>query len=107
MSKSLGNVIEPEEVIKRHGAELLRLWVAAEDYRDDVRVSQEILGQLVEAYRRIRNTARFLLSNLYEFDPAKDAVPRASLPDLERWALHRAHAVAERCSTAYEDLEFH
>jgi isoleucyl-tRNA synthetase len=107
MSKSLGNVIEPEEVIKRHGAELLRLWVAAEDYRDDVRVSQEILGQLVEAYRRIRNTARFLLANLYDFDPAKDAVPRASLPDLERWALHRAHAVAERCSTAYEDFEFH
>ncbi len=107
MSKSLGNVIAPEEVIKRHGAELLRLWVAAEDYRDDVRISEEILGQLVEAYRRIRNTARFLLANLYDFDPAKDAVAHAALPDLERWALHRAHALAERCGAAYEALEFH
>src|SRR2546422_9107577 len=69
MSKSLGNAIAPEDVIRRHGAELLRLWVAAEDYREDVRVSEEILGQLVEAYRRIRNTARFLLANLYDFDP--------------------------------------
>jgi isoleucyl-tRNA synthetase len=107
MSKSLKNVIAPEEVIRRHGAELLRLWVAAEDYRDDVRISEEILGQLVEAYRRIRNTARFLLSNLYDFDPAKDAVAHAALPDLERWALHRAHALAERCRAAYEDFEFH
>jgi isoleucyl-tRNA synthetase len=107
MSKSLKNVIAPEDVIKRHGAELLRLWVSAEDYRDDVRVSEEILGQLVEAYRRIRNTARFLLSNLYDFDPAKDAVAHTKLPDLERWALHRAHALAERCGAAYEDFEFH
>jgi isoleucyl-tRNA synthetase len=107
MSKSLGNVIAPEEVIKRHGAELLRLWVAAEDYRDDVRISEEILGQLVEAYRRIRNTARFLLANLYDFDPARDSVAHAALPDLERWALHRVHALAERCRAAYEDFEFH
>jgi isoleucyl-tRNA synthetase len=107
MSKSRGNVLAPEEIIKRHGAELLRLWVAGEDYRDDVRISEEILGQLVEAYRRIRNTARFLLANLYDFDPAKDAVAYARLPELERWVLHRAHALAERCAAAYEDFEFH
>ena len=102
MSKSLGNVIGPEEVIARHGAELLRLWVAAEDYREDVRISEEILGQLVEAYRRIRNTARFLLGNLYDFDPARDALPLARLPELERWALHRTHALSERCRSAYD-----
>ncbi len=107
MSKSLGNVIAPEEVISRHGAELLRLWVAAEDYRDDVRISQDILGQLVEAYRRLRNTARFLLSNLYDFDPAADAVRVDRLPELERWALHRTHHLAERVLAAYEAYEFH
>jgi isoleucyl-tRNA synthetase len=107
MSKSLGNVIAPEEVIARHGAELLRLWVAAEDYREDVRVSEEILGQLVEAYRRIRNTARFLLANLYDFDPARDAVAVAELPELERWVLHRTRALTERCAAAYEGYEFH
>jgi isoleucyl-tRNA synthetase len=107
MSKSLGNVIAPEEVIGRHGADLLRLWVAAEDYREDVRISDEILGQLVEAYRRIRNTARFLLANLYDFDPERDAVAAGGLPELERWALHRTHALAERCLAAYEAFEFH
>src|SRR5438067_1442866 len=107
MSKSLGNAIAPEDVICRHGAELLRLWVAAEDYREDVRVSEEILGQLVEAYRRIRNTARFLLANLYDFDPARDAVAYERLPALERWALHQTRALAERCRAAYDAYEFH
>src|SRR5881628_435152 len=107
MSKSLGNVIAPEEVIKRHGAELLRLWVAAEDYREDVRISEEILGQLVEAYRRIRNTARFLLANLFDFDPARDTVSHDRLPALERWALHQTRALAERCRAAYDAYEFH
>jgi isoleucyl-tRNA synthetase len=107
MSKSLGNVIAPEQVIKRHGAELLRLWVAATDYREEMRISDEILNGFVEAYRRIRNTVRFLLSNLYDFDPARDAVPVAELPELDRWALHRTHALAERCGAAYEAFEFH
>jgi isoleucyl-tRNA synthetase len=107
MSKSLGNVVAPEEVIARHGAELLRLWVAAEDYREDVRISEEILGQLVEAYRRIRNTARFLLANLYDYDPGRHAVAHDRLPELERWVLHRTHALAERCLAAYEAFEFH
>ena len=74
MSKSLGNVIAPQEIMKKSGAEILRLWVAAEDFREDVRISDEILNRLVEAYRRLRNTARFLISNLYDFEPAKDAV---------------------------------
>jgi len=107
MSKTLGNVIAPDEVIREHGAELLRLWVAAEDYREDVRVSKEILGHQVEAYRRLRNTARFLLSNLYDFDPDRDVVDVAALPELERWALHRTHALAAKVRRAYEAYEFH
>ncbi len=107
MSKSLRNVIAPEDIIKKLGAEILRLWIAAEDYRDDVRLSDEILGQLAEAYRRIRNTARFLLSNLYDFAPGRDAVPHDELPALERWILHRTHGLAERCRAAYENFEFH
>src|SRR5437762_8127242 len=107
MSKSLGNVIAPEEILKRHGAELLRLWVAATDYREEMRISEEILAGFVEAYRRVRNTARFLLGNLYDFDPARDAAPVERLPELERWALHQTHALAERCLAGYEEFEFH
>src|SRR5437763_95502 len=107
MSKSLGNVIAPEEILKRHGAELLRLWVAATDYREEMRISEEILNGFVEAYRRGRYTARFLLGNLYDFDPARDAVAVERLPELERWALHQTHALAERCLAGYEDFEFH
>ena len=107
MSKSRGNALAPGDVIERHGAELLRLWVAAEDYRGDIPVSQEIIGHLVESYRRVRNTARFLLSNLYDFDPVTDAVPHAALPELERWALHRTHALAARVGAAYEAYQFH
>ncbi len=107
MSKSQGNDIPPADVIKRHGAELIRLWVAAEDYRGDIPVSEEILGHLVEAYRRVRNTCRFLLSNLYDFDARADAVPYEALPELERWVLHRAHGFAERVRAAYDGFEFH
>jgi len=107
MSKSLGNTIEPQDVIKRQGAELLRLWVAAEDYREDQRVSDEILGQQVDTYRRLRNTARFLLSNLFDFEATRDAVPRDRLPALERWALHRTALLVERVRDAYERYEFH
>jgi isoleucyl-tRNA synthetase len=107
MSKSMGNDVAPGDVIKKHGAEILRLWVAAEDYRDDVRFSDEILANLVEAYRRIRNTIRFLLSNLFDFEPARDAVPLAALPELERWVLHRTHVLATRVREAYDAFEFH
>jgi isoleucyl-tRNA synthetase len=107
MSKSLMNSVAPEQMIKKHGADLVRLWVAAEDYREDVRISDEIFTTLAEAYRRIRNTVRFLLSNLYDFDPARDAVPYGALPELERWALHRTQLLATRVREAYESYEFH
>jgi isoleucyl-tRNA synthetase len=107
MSKSRFNAVAPEHMIKKYGAELLRLWVAAEDYREDVRISDEIFATLAEAYRRIRNTVRFLLSNLYDFDPDRDAVPYAALPELDRWVLQRTSALAARVREAYEAYEFH
>ncbi|MGH7273080.1 MAG: isoleucine--tRNA ligase, partial [Nitrospiria bacterium] len=107
MSKSAGNVIAPQEVIDRYGAEILRLWVAAEDYREDVRISQEILLHLVEAYRKIRNTCRFLLGNLYDFDPARHWVEDSALWEIDRWALCRLANLTGRVLKAYEDFEFH
>jgi isoleucyl-tRNA synthetase len=107
MSKSAGNVIAPQEVITQHGAEILRLWVAAEDYRDDIRISTTIMSQLVEAYRKIRNTCRFLLANLGDFDPARDAVSPEALFEIDRWALHRLQRLIQRVRGAYDDYEFH
>ncbi len=107
MSKSAGNVVAPQDVIKQSGAEILRLWVAAQDYREDLRISQEILNHLIEAYRKIRNTSRFLLSNLYDFDPSEHRVPYEQLPELDRWALMRLGELITRVRKAYEDCEFH
>jgi isoleucyl-tRNA synthetase len=107
MSKSAGNVVAPQDVIKQSGAEILRLWVSAQDYRDDVRISPEILNHLIEAYRKIRNTCRFVLSNLYDFDPARHRVPYAQLPELDRWALMRLEDLKTRVRRAYEEFEFH
>ncbi len=107
MSKSLGNVIAPQEVMSSYGAEILRLWVAAEDYRDDVRLSAEILSRLVEGYRRIRNTCRYLLGNLYDFDPRQHLVPREALLEIDRFILHRFQKLAGRLLRAYEKYEFH
>ena len=107
MSKSLGNVIAPDEVIKKHGAEILRLWVAASDYRDDIRISENILKQLSDAYRRIRNTSRFMLGNLYDFNPETDAVSYDSMPEIDRFALHRLQELIERTTQAYDSYEFH
>ncbi|HEY6289420.1 MAG TPA: class I tRNA ligase family protein, partial [Nitrospiraceae bacterium] len=107
MSKSAGNVVAPQDVIKQSGAEILRLWVSAQDYRDDVRISPEILTHLIEAYRKIRNTCRFLLSNLFDFDPDKDRIPYEQLPELDRWALHRLSELIPRVQKSYEDFEFH
>jgi isoleucyl-tRNA synthetase len=86
---------------------LLRLWVAAEDYRDDIRISPAIMGQLVEAYRKIRNTCRFLLANLTDFDPSHDAVGLDRLYDIDRWALHRLTLLVSRVRAAYDAYEFH
>ena len=107
MSKSAGTGLSPQEIIDKHGAEILRLWIAAEDYRDDVRISQEILGRLIESFRRIRNTARFLIANLYDFDPASDTVSEAELVELDRWILARTRGLVTRCRQAFLDYEFH
>jgi isoleucyl-tRNA synthetase len=107
MSKSLGNVIAPEEIINKHGAEILRLWVASEDYKGDIRLSQEILDRLTEAYRRLRNTFRYLLGSLYDFDPSKHSVPYENLFEIDRWALHKLQELTETVTRAYKRFEFH
>jgi len=107
MHKSSGNVIAPEELIKSHGAEILRLWVAGEDYRDNIRLSKEILQRLTEAYRRIRNTCRYLLGNLSDFDWETDQVPYTEMEELDRWALNRIQELNGRILKAYENFNFH
>ncbi len=107
MSKSRGNVILPQTVINSLGADVLRLWVAATDYRGEMSVSDEILKRTSDAYRRIRNTARFLLGNLHGFDPAEDALDPDSLVALDRWAIARARAVQTDIADYYEKYEFH
>ncbi|MEK7773389.1 MAG: class I tRNA ligase family protein, partial [Deltaproteobacteria bacterium] len=107
MSKSTGNVIAPQEVIGRYGAEVLRLWVCAENYREDIRISEEILKRLSEAYRRIRNTFRYILGNLYDFDPDRDAVAYDGLEELDRLTLHRLTKLTESVRNAYDGFEFH
>src|SRR6202171_3245146 len=89
MSKSLGNAPDPQGLIKKYGAEVVRLWVAASDYRDDVRLSNHILDTLSEGYRKTRNTLRYCLSQLFDFDPEKDAVKPDALEPIDRWALSR------------------
>ena len=106
MSKSAGNVVAPQEVIKEYGAEILRLWVAAQDYQDDVRISSAILKQLSEAYRKVRNTVRFLLSNLADYDPQRDAMPDQSLSEIDRWALMRLHSRISIISDGYKRFNF-
>lgn len=107
MSKSLGNVIAPQEVLKRYGADILRLWAAGCDYAEDVRLSPEILEQVAEQYRKIRNTLRFLLGNLADFDPARDPVPADRMELVDRWAVRRAGAVVAEATAAYDAYEFH
>ncbi|MDA3903015.1 MAG: isoleucine--tRNA ligase [Desulfuromusa sp.] len=107
MSKSVGNVIAPEEIINKYGAEILRLWVAATDYRDDIRLSQETLLRLSDAYRRIRNTARYLLGNLNDFNPVTDLVADEELLELDRWALSRLGCLVQKVADAYDKYEFH
>ncbi|HRY13365.1 MAG TPA: isoleucine--tRNA ligase [Syntrophomonadaceae bacterium] len=107
MSKSSGNVVDPLEMIEEMGADILRLWVASADYRNDISVSKNIIKQASEAYRKIRNTCRFILGNLYDFDPARDAVPYDQLSELDRWALLKLDKVVRRVSEAFDDYEFH
>ena len=106
MSKSAGNVVTPQEVIKQSGAEILRLWVASQDYQEDLRISQDILKQLIDAYRKIRNTCRFLLSNIYDFDPAHHRVPYDQMSRIDQWALMRLGHLIAAVQKAYDEFEF-
>ena len=107
MSKSQGNVIAPQKIIKNYGADILRLWVSSSDFTGDVRVSQNILQQLSEVYRKIRNTARYMLSNCYDYNPQKDSISYNELWEIDRWALHRLQELVEKITAAYDNYEFH
>ena len=107
MSKSVGNVVAPQEVIEKYGAEILRLWVASEDYRDDVKVSDEILRQISDSYRKIRNTMRYMLGNLYDFDPDRNSVPADQMSELDRWVLAVYAGLTRKVTAAYLRYEFH
>jgi len=107
MSKSLGNVISLDELLPKYGAEILRLWVTSENYTEDIRVSLEILDRLADAYRRIRNTARFLLGNLGDFDVVGHRQPYARLDEVDRWILDRLARLVDRVRRAYEEYQFH
>ena len=107
MHKSLGNAVSPDEVIKEYGADMLRLWVASADYTQDMRISKEIMKQLSQAYLKIRNTARYMLGNLCDFDPDADAVALDKLMDLDRYALHALNELVKNVRAAYDRYEFH
>ena len=107
MHKSLGNTVSPDEVVKKYGAELVRLWVASSDYRVDVRVSDAIFKQLSETYRKIRNTARILLANLGDFDPETGLLPAEELCEIDKWALTRVNELAQVARESYDKYEFH
>lgn len=107
MSKSVGNVVAPESVIKQYGADVLRLWAASADYRGDVSISNNIIKQLSDAYRRIRNTCRFMLGNFNDFDVKKDMRSVPVMTELDRFILHRLHHVVKKCLNAYDQYEFH
>lgn len=106
MSKSLGNGIEPQEIIKTLGADILRLWIASTDYSNEMSLSQEILKRNADAYRRLRNTARFLLGNLHGFEPERDLRPLTDMVALDRWIVHRAFEVQEKIKAAYQRYDF-
>ena len=107
MHKSLGNSVLAEDVVKKYGADILRAWVASSDYQVDVRVSDKILGQLGEIYRKIRNTARILLANLGDFDPDKDMLPVSELEDIDKWIIAGANELAARSIKNYDEYDFH
>ncbi len=107
MSKSLGNGIAPDEITEKYGADILRLWVASADYMDDVRISPEIIKQLSEIYRKIRNTARYILGNTSDFDPSKDMVAFADMEELDRWAVARLNEVISSVRKSYDNYTFY
>src|SRR5262249_7258211 len=107
MSKSLGNSIEPKEICEKWGADMLRLWVASVEYQADVKMSERVMTQLSEAYRKIRNTFRFGLSNLNDFDPAKHALANEQCEEMDRWMLERTADLVKKCREWYANYEFH
>ncbi len=106
MSKSLGNIVEPEAVISQYGADVLRLWVASVNYTDDIPIGKSMLAQLAEIYRKLRNTARYLLGNLYDYDPSKDQVAYENLKDLDKFILHRLQKVIQDVRDDFDRYEF-
>ena len=107
MSKSLGNIISPDDIIKKYGAEILRLWVASSDYSGDISSGEEILSRIRETYRRFRNTIRFLMGNLHDFDMEKDSIPLSQMKELDQWILSTLTELSEETLNNYEKFEFH
>ena len=107
MHKSLGNVIDPLKIVAKDGAEVVRLWVASQNFMEDTRCGESLLKQVSEMYRRIRNTFRFLVNNLYDFNPETDAVPYAEMQELDRWIVNKLHQLTETATAAYETYEYH
>ena len=107
MSKSKGNGISPQDIIDKYGADLLRLWVVSADYKTDMRISDGILKQLSEFYRKIRNTARYILGNIHDFNPNTDMVDVADMPEIDKWAMIRLSRLVEKVLAAYRNYEFH
>lgn len=107
MSKSVGNTVDPQEIIKESGAEILRIWVSHEDYGQDLTISKEMITRISDTYRRFRNTIRFLLGNLYDFNPAKDAVAHNDMSPLDQYALNQLQVLIEKCTAGYDAYEFY
>jgi isoleucyl-tRNA synthetase len=107
MSKSMGNVVEPQKIVNKYGADVLRLWSASVDYTNDVKIGENIIQQLVEVFKKVRNTARFILGNLYDFDPAKNYVKYEELNEIDKYALHKLQELIESVTNAFEDYEFY
>lgn len=107
MSKSLGNGIDPQEIVEQYGADVLRLWVASSDYHADIRISKDILKQLSEAYRKIRNTARYILGNLNDFNPDTDMVDVKDLYPIDKWAIAKLNELNDKVRAGYDAYEFH
>ncbi len=107
MSKSLGNIVSPQDIIKVYGADVLRLWAASVDYRNDIKIGDTIIKQLVEIFKKIRNTARFLLGNIYDFDPSIDYVEYQNLKSIDKFALHKLNMLVKNVTQSFEDYEFY
>lgn len=107
MSKSLGNFVDPEEVIQKNGAEILRLWVAMLNYKEDARFGEETISRIIEAYRKIRNTWRFILGNIHDFDPDSERIPPQDMLPLDKWVMEKLARIGRKILKGYEDYEYH